>query len=62
MLQNFVTSLDALSVERLKDALDDATQVRLIHSALDDIQAIYNKGSQAKTSSVATSPKEGIYL
>lgn len=62
MLQNFVTSLDALSVERLKDALDDATQVRLIYSALDDIQAIYNKGSQAKTSSVATSPKEGIYL
>jgi F-type H+-transporting ATPase subunit b len=60
MVQNFVSSLDALTVERLKEGLDQTTQVRLIHSALSDIQALYTQG--AKTSAVSTSPKEGIYL
>ncbi len=62
MLQNFVTSLDALSVERLKESLDEATQGRLIYKALDDIQAIYTQAHKAKSAPVATSPKEGIYL
>jgi F0F1-type ATP synthase membrane subunit b/b' len=62
MVKNFVSSLDALSVDRLKEQLDDVTQIRLIHSALNDIQAIYSSTLNAQRSSVATSPKEGIYL
>ena len=41
MVQGFVTSLDALTVERLKERLDAKEQVRLIQMALNDIQETY---------------------
>ena len=53
MIQRFVSSLDARSVERLKDSVDDATHLRLIHHALDDIEAIYTPSAPVQGLPVA---------
>lgn len=53
MIQRFVSSLDARSVERLKDSVDEATHLRLIHHALDDIEAIYTPSAPVQGLPVA---------
>jgi F0F1-type ATP synthase membrane subunit b/b' len=53
MVQRFVSSLDARSVERLKDSVDEATHLRLIHHALDDIEAIYTPSAPVQGLPVA---------
>jgi F0F1-type ATP synthase membrane subunit b/b' len=53
MIQRFVSSLDARSVERLKDSMDEATHLRLIHHALDDIEAIYTPSAPVQGLPVA---------
>jgi F0F1-type ATP synthase membrane subunit b/b' len=53
MVQRFVSSLDARSVERLKNSVDEATHLRLIHHALDDIEAVYTPSAPVQGLPVA---------